>query len=262
MYNAADFRIMKMKNRTTLESGCFVLHPATLDLARQGCMRWRQVIGSGDAARRLSMFYAEVGRGTSPAMATGAGEAVLFQLQGDCAVDICGRPFTATAGSGVYVRRGESVSIVNASATPARWLIGICPRVEGLDFSGPVTTGFDARFPERVVASSGGEMHASGDRYYKLLVGPQNGSREVTQFIGMIPRSRAPEHFHLYEEAICILRGTGRMWTGEHSAEVGPGSIVFLPRRQPHSLECTCEEGLELVGLFYPAGSPAVNYRA
>ena len=48
----------------------------------------------------------------------------------------------------------------------------------------------------------------------------------------------------------------------EGSAPVGPGSMIFLPIRQPHCLECEDDDGMELVGIFYPAGSPAVNYAA
>ena len=68
------------------------------------------------------------------------------------------------------------------------------------------------------------------------MQGPQTGSAQVTQFIGMIPRSKAPEHFHTYEEAICILSGCGEMWAGDSHAPVRPGSVIFLPRKQPHCL--------------------------
>ena len=50
------------------------------------------------------------------------------------------------------------------------------------------------------------------------------------------------------------------MWAGDQRTDVRPGSLIFLPREQRHSLECTSAEGMELVGMFYPAGSPAINY--
>ncbi|NND44121.1 MAG: cupin domain-containing protein, partial [Xanthomonadales bacterium] len=101
---------------------------------------------------------------------------------------------------------------------------------------------------------------AAGEREFRLLVGPATGASQVTQFVGRIPQSSAPEHHHLYEEAICILSGEGRMWTGDRSAPVRPGSLIFLPRKQPHSLQCESADGMSLVGVFYPAGSPAVSY--
>lgn len=97
----------------------------------------------------------------------------------------------------------------------------------------------------------------TGDRWYCELV-----QGETTQFVGSIPPGRAPDHFHLYEEVICILAGTGVMWAGHASARVAPGSCIFLPRRQVHCLENTGPSDLRLLGVFYPAGSPAVRYPA
>jgi oxalate decarboxylase/phosphoglucose isomerase-like protein (cupin superfamily) len=67
--------------------------------------------------------------------------------------------------------------------------------------------------------------------------------------------------FPEYEEVVCIREGEARFWSGDSSAPVGPGSGVYLPRRQPHCLENTGTKPLKLHGLFYPAGSPAVRYR-
>jgi mannose-6-phosphate isomerase-like protein (cupin superfamily) len=88
------------------------------------------------------------------------------------------------------------------------------------------------------------------------------GSEQVTQFVGSIPPGRAPDHFHEYEEVLFILRGEGRMWFGESSTPIGPGSCIYLPRRQVHCVENTGASELRLLGVFYPAGSPAVRYDA
>ena len=95
----------------------------------------------------------------------------------------------------------------------------------------------------------------TGDRWYAELV-----QAEVTQFVGSIPPGRAPDHFHLYEEVICILAGEGIMHAGDSSTPVGAGSCIFLPIRQRHCLENTGSGELRLLGVFYPAGSPAVRY--
>ena len=100
-------------------------------------------------------------------------------------------------------------------------------------------------------------IQKTGDRWYRELI-----QGETTQFVGSIPPGRAPDHFHLYEEVICILDGTGVMWTGAKSAPVERGSCIFLPSRQPHCLENTGRGELRLLGVFYPAGSPAVRYPA
>ena len=95
----------------------------------------------------------------------------------------------------------------------------------------------------------------TADRWYVELI-----QAEVTQFVGSIPPGRAPDHFHLYEEVICILAGEGIMHAGDSSARVGAGSCIFLPIRQRHCLENTGSGELRLLGVFYPAGSPAVRY--
>jgi quercetin dioxygenase-like cupin family protein len=60
--------------------------------------------------------------------------------------------------------------------------------------------------------------------------------------------------------ALFVLSGHAFLWTERTRAEVQPGDVIFLPRRQLHSLECTSDGGMRLVGVFFPAGSPAVNY--
>ena len=100
----------------------------------------------------------------------------------------------------------------------------------------------------------------TADRWYRVLVDQEVGSEQVTQFVGSIPPGRAPDHFHEYEEVLFILRGTGRMWTGDVSTPIGPGACVYLPRGQVHCVENTGEGELRLLGVFYPAGSPAIRY--
>jgi mannose-6-phosphate isomerase-like protein (cupin superfamily) len=99
-------------------------------------------------------------------------------------------------------------------------------------------------------------LQKTGDRAYRELI-----QGETTQFVGTIPPGRAPEHFHLYEEVICILKGSGVMWAGDRSTAVSAGSCIFLPIRQRHCLENTSVTDLHLLGMFYPSGSPAVRYQ-
>jgi len=97
--------------------------------------------------------------------------------------------------------------------------------------------------------------HETGDRSYRELI-----SARVTQFVGDIPPGRAPDHYHHYEEMLVILAGVGRMWAGRSHAPLAPGSCVYLPRGQVHCVENTGGSTLRLLGVFYPAGSPAVRY--
>jgi mannose-6-phosphate isomerase-like protein (cupin superfamily) len=100
-------------------------------------------------------------------------------------------------------------------------------------------------------------LQRTGDRWYRELI-----TQQVTQFVGVIPPGRAPDHYHLYEEVICILDGEGTMWAGESNTPIAAGSCIFLPRTQVHCLENKGTGDMRLLGVFYPAGSPAVRYAA
>jgi mannose-6-phosphate isomerase-like protein (cupin superfamily) len=248
-----------MAKARQLQGGCFVIDQSSLQMLEQGNIAWAQVIGDGDESLALSLFYLEVRQGKSKNLNTAGNEAVLYLQEGECVISICDQAFEVEAGAGVHVRPGESFSFQNKGSENARYLVSVCPRIEGLNFD-DVDTTFDDQYPHRVVSGANRQLQATGDRFYKLLVGPSIGSESVTQFIGRIPCSKAPEHFHLYEEAICILSGHGLMWAGDVSTEIQPGSMIFLPKKQPHCLECLDENGMELMGVFYPAGSPEINY--
>ena len=107
----------------------------------------------------------------------------------------------------------------------------------------------------RPISAGETPAHQTGDRWYRELI-----QAEVTQFIGGIPPGRAPDHFHLYEEVICILDGVGVMHAGATSTPIAAGSCIFLPRKQRHCVENTGDGELRLLGVFYPAGSPAARY--
>jgi mannose-6-phosphate isomerase-like protein (cupin superfamily) len=109
--------------------------------------------------------------------------------------------------------------------------------------------------PVAIVRLDDQPVQKTGDRWYRELI-----QGRTTQFVGSIPPGRAPDHFHEYEEAICILRGSGVMWANTLATPIAPGSCIFLPRRQVHCLENTGDGELRLLGVFYPAGSPAVRY--
>ena len=126
-------------------------------------------------------------------------------------------------------------------------LVGVC---------GPTLAGRLMPAATRVALAHQPIQH-TGDRWYRELI-----QSEITQFVGSIPPGRAPDHFHLYEEMLCILQGSGIIWSGDSKAPVGPGSCVYLPARQAHCLENIGSGELRLLGVFYPAGSPAMRYVA
>ena len=61
----------------------------------------------------------------------------------------------------------------------------------------------------------------------------------MTQFIGLIPPGRAPDHFHHYDEVIYVLEGEGVLEIGGEQAPLRPGTCIHLPRTLVHCLANT-----------------------
>jgi uncharacterized cupin superfamily protein len=101
---------------------------------------------------------------------------------------------------------------------------------------------------------------ATGGRQFVLGARPELGCASATQFVGLVPPGRAPDHYHLYDEVIYILEGEGELVIGERRAALSSGSCVHLPARLVHCLANTGASELRLLGVFRPAGSPAEAY--
>ena len=207
---------------------------------------WDQ-IGKANGAQAISLRVLEFRPGTSPALQNDASDEVLYLVEGNCTVVIEGNAYELEPATGVYVRPRQSWHIETQDV--ARFVSSQCPETEGSTHQAPP-----------IVRLSDRRSLPTADRWYRVLVDQKVGSEQVTQFVGSIPPGRAPDHFHEYEEVLFILRGEGRMWAGETNTPIGPGSCVYLPKRQVHCVENTGAGELRLLGVFYPAGSPAVRY--
>lgn len=246
--------------KSALDGGCFV---ATVDYAAlPACDRVQlgPVISGPDGARFLSQWCMLAPPGLSGVFSFPGSDTVLFLPEGAATVTISGREFAVGPESGIYVRSGEGFGIHNPVDQPLRFLLTVCPGCEAVQRLDAMPGNFDSTLPNRVQCVDPSRREPMADRFYQVLHGAETGCPEVTQFIGEVPRSRAAGHHHLYEEVIVILEGEGFMWTESARAAVAPGDVIFLPRKQLHSLECTTHSGMRLMGAFYPAGSPAVNY--
>jgi mannose-6-phosphate isomerase-like protein (cupin superfamily) len=101
---------------------------------------------------------------------------------------------------------------------------------------------------------------ATAGRAFLLGATPEVGCESVTQFIGLVPPGRAPDHYHRYDEVIYILEGEGVLEIGGEQAPIRPGTCIHLPRTLVHCLANTGPGELRLLGVFTPAGSPAEAY--
>ena len=243
-----------------LEGGCRVstMYEGTPHVS--GSLKiWNQ-IGKANGAEAISLRILEFGPGSSPELRNRECDEVFYLLEGACMIFIDGSPYEVGPQTGVYLRPGQTLRVENAGADVVRFVSCQCPE-EGF------TTAPMLDQPVRsevcpIVKLSDRRALPTADRWYRVLVDDEIGSEQVTQFVGSIPPGRAPDHFHEYEEVLFILRGQGRMWAGETNTPIAAGSCIYLPKRQVHCVENTGDGELRLLGVFYPAGSPAVRYES
>ncbi|HEV2834646.1 MAG TPA: cupin domain-containing protein [Pyrinomonadaceae bacterium] len=223
-----------------LEGGCRVAQMREGIPQVDGTLKMWTHIGPETRAKAVSLRILEFGPGASPTLNNDQCDEVLFSLD-SCKLFIDNDAHDIERESGVFIPSQTAYRIENSGTT------AIC----FVSVKSPASDASRAR----VVKLSDQRAMPTGDRWYRVLI-----DSEVTQFVGSIPPGRAPDHFHEYEEVLFILRGEGRMWTEARSTPIAYGCCVYLPRRQVHCVKNTGDGELRVLGVFYPAGSPAVRY--
>ena len=209
---------------------------------RHGTLKIRKQIGPETGAKAISLRILEFDPGLSPVLRNEETDEVLFSL-GSCTLFIDEVAYEVEPQSGVFIRAQQTFRVENRGTEPVSFVSSQCPSTK--------------TSPPPVVKLADQRVMPTADRWYRVLI-----DSEVTQFVGSIPPGRAPDHFHEYEEVLFILQGEGRAHVGSSSTPIESGSCVYLPRGQMHCVENTGTGELRLLGVFYPAGSPAVRYEA
>jgi len=161
-----------------------------------------------------------------------------------------------TSGSAALVKSGATFNWVGGKDLRAL-------EVSVPDISGPfarkqiVPTQNYARFVEQ---GSSDKSAATSNREFEVLYDSNNGSAHATMFIGFIPPSGAPAHYHLYDEICHIVAGGGELHVGDTVQTLSVGSTFLVAPRLLHALVNNRDEDLCLLGIFRPAGSPAAAY--
>lgn len=254
-----------------LEGGVQVSGLREGEPSRYGSLRLWERIGRSHGAAHVSLRILECAPGVTPALvnASGAGsdgtqtEEVFYVFSGSGRVLLDGHAADVGPGSAVYLPPELPMSVANDSAEPLVLTSARCPDPGEQLLADPVVEPGEelGRPPSSYVTSLADQAkQPTGDRWYKTLVGPEQGCNTVTQFVGSIPPGRSPDHYHTYEEVLCVLTGEGVLWAGESTAPIAPGSCVYLPPGQRHCVENLGPGDLVLMGVFYPSGSPAVRY--
>jgi quercetin dioxygenase-like cupin family protein len=216
-------------------------------------MRW--AVQSGDAPlfgrergceefeQRLLRFDA-----ASEPFANEADDEVLYVLDGRGTIEIGGETAAVEEGAALWAAAGTTWRVADADGLE---LLSVLVRepVEG-----------DGERYAIVGAEESDEGAATAGRHFRLLSTPERGCASVTQFIGLIPVGRAPDHFHRYDEVIYVLDGEGELHIEGETAPLRSGTCVHLPKGLVHCLENTGDGEMRVLGVFRPAGSPAEAY--
>lgn len=245
--------------RALLNGECYVISPRLAEMTSQGNLRYCYLVSAALGARFQTQVLLEVSGGPSPVLSLGDRDLILFIGAGKGTVTISGQSFAVQATDGVYVRPSEALQLLADGDETLRVFVLSCPLGE-IEWLESMPGNFDFAQPKRVVSVDPEQRTAMGPRYFQILVDKRIGSRVITQFIGHIPPSKAAPHRHLYEEAIIVLAGEGYMWTEDRKARVAAGDVIFLPRKQLHSLEATSTGGMDVVGVICPGDNPSINY--
>ena len=100
-------------------------------------------------------------------------------------------------------------------------------------------------------------LPASPNREFRYLVNQDAGCLDITQFVGIIPPGRAPEHSHTYDEVVYILDGTGVYHIAGEDFALAQGTCLHLPPYVRHCIENTGSKDMKVLGVFHPSGDPA-----
>jgi quercetin dioxygenase-like cupin family protein len=215
--------------------------------------------GPGLARRRITMAA-----GSAFAGIAGAGGELWYVISGGGRLDAgdC-RAAPAGAQTGAWLPPGTRYRLeagpdagvaLDTVALPAAG-----PGSAGPGSAGPGSAGPGSAGPPRLAHLRDCEVEQTGNRRFRVLLGPGRGCEAATQFVGEIPPGRAVEHSHPYDELVLVLEGEGVAHVRGGDRPLAAGARVHLPPGRPHCLENSGTGLLVVLGVFHPGGSPAVK---
>lgn len=183
----------------------------------------------------------------------------LYILAGEGNIESAGQKYSIKEGSAGMLLAGEQAQI--STTTTLSVVVIYVP--------GPATPwakrlAKEVDLSQRVVVTALGaanKQSASSDREFEILFDKNQASRGATMFVGFIPTSGAPEHYHLYDEICMIVNGNGGLNTGDHEfQELKKGSAFHIAPRYLHAIHNANPEDVWILGVFRPEGSPSAAY--
>jgi (S)-ureidoglycine aminohydrolase len=208
----------------------------------------RVTIDRTSGSERLEQRVLRFAPGRSKPHTLDGVQEVLYVASGRGTLVIDGREHELEPDSGAYVAAGERYEIENPGPEE---LVIVAVRAPQENGSAPPAERRTVRHAERPTLPAGEE------RRFRYLADEEVGSRDVTQFLGVIDPSRAPAHGHVYDEVIYVVEGAGTLHLDGQETPIAAGSCIHLPPLVDHCLENHGPGSMRVLGVFHPAGDPA-----
>jgi mannose-6-phosphate isomerase-like protein (cupin superfamily) len=244
-----------------LTGGCRVYSAEDGQHSALGNWAARTVISQNSGAQRITQTVSDYAPGLSPAVMNPGAEEVLYVVRGQGKCRVNGFEYPLRSGVAVFIPPGAVYNIENTFEETMRLVSSCCPedpRRHVVDGPQPPGSGKPPRL--LVHEDSRDDIRAGHDRLFRYLVYTDLGCKQITQFAGWIPPSKAPVHYHDYEEGIFILEGHGIVHTDDASSEFEAGCSIYFPIGVRHCVENPGTSTIKLLGAFYPSGSPGEAY--
>lgn len=187
-----------------------------------------------------------------------AHDELIFVLSGEGVLQVGSEEHRVGEGSAALLHAGEEWSVTVDSGRELRLSSVLVPAPPGPLARSLIKPAGSLR---RTARQGGQNLEkASSRREYEVLFDGTRGSSGATQFVGFIPPSGAPAHYHLYDEICVIVRGTGALHALGEQQPLSAGSTFHITPGLLHSVENTGDDDLWILGVFRPEGSPSAAY--
>jgi mannose-6-phosphate isomerase-like protein (cupin superfamily) len=246
-----------------LAGGCRVYSAEDGQFSTLGNWTARTVISQNSGARRITQTVSDYAAGLSPAVVNPRAEEVLYVAGGEGICRVNGFAYALSPGAAIFIPPGAVYNIESTGAETLRLVSSCCPEdPQRQVVDGPLPEGTGD--PPRLLVHEDlrEDIRAGQDRLFRYLVYTDLGCKQITQFAGWIPPSKAPVHYHTYEEGIFILEGHGIVHTDGESCEFAAGCSIYFPIGVRHCVENPGTSTIKLLGAFYPSGSPGEAYES
>lgn len=244
-----------------LSGGCRVYSAEDGQFSTAGNWTARSVISQTSGAKRITQTVSDYASGLSPAVVNPKAEEVLYVASGEGKCRVNGFEYALRPGAAMFIPPAAVYQIENTGTDKMRIVSACCPEDPQRHIVDGALPAASGEPPHLMVHEDLREdIRAGKDRLFRYLVYTDLGCKQITQFAGWIPPSKAPVHHHTYEEGIFILEGHGIVHTDEESCEFGPGNSVYFPIGVRHCVENPGTSTIKLLGAFYPSGSPGEAY--